>query len=408
MISPVSADILPPKKQTSFGITADDVVCETGMFKVIKEKKGTVACVQAANVSKLVAKGWAKPVDQVKLQELLSKLSIPTGTVNKITVTPIKTDFGKQTPKVSVGSYDYVFEVCASTQTLFSPEVLIRSDSETKRYELVETISPSSCVLSVTMIKASSPDSITATLVSKGDVSNLVSSLQANVDYLTTQLQEAKKSFGKENTDANKQQGIKIADLRKQLNDAKADLYRVYFTLYSPEKSKFTPEKLSFLGNPITGETAQKISASKSLATPDSYDVVFEACAGEKQVRLPVIQISSDKQNITLKLGDKISPNTCQMSFAKIEATDPESITLKPAGNADSSTKVADLEMKIDSLNKELTSEKGIVKVLVHDPNRPQDFNEQLATHVDKITSLREQIISAKAELNRILYLTYQ
>ena len=408
MIAPATADILPPKKQTDFGISADDVVCETGMFKVIKENKGTVACVDAQSVSKLVSKGWAKPVDAAKLQEFLTQIGVSSGMINKIIVTPINTDFGKQSPKVSVGSYDYVFEVCASNRTLFSPEILIRSDSETKRYEMAETVAPNFCILSATVIKAASPDSITATLVSKGDVSQIISSLSEQVDSLSMQLQDAKKSFGKDNTENNKKQGQKIAELRKQLNDAKADLYRIHFALYTPDKSKFTPEKLSFLGTPITGETVTKISTTQSISTPNSYNVVFEACAGEKHVRLPVIQVVSDKQNVDIKLGEKISPNTCLLSFAKVEATDPESISLKPAGNADSSDKVADLELKINTLTKELTAEKEAMKSLIHNPNKPSDFNEVLTSHVEKISSLREQIISAKAELSKILYLTYQ
>lgn len=408
MISPATADILPPKKQMNFGISADDVVCETGMFKVIKESKGNVACVDAQSVSKLVSKGWAKPVDETKLKEFLTQIGISTGTINKIIITPINTDFGKQSPKVSVGSYDYVFEVCASTKTLFSPEVLIRSDSETKRYELAETVAPNFCILSATIIKASSPDSITATLVSKGDVSQILASLSEQVDSLSMQLQDAKKSFGRDNTEDNKKQGQKIAELRKQLNDAKADLYRIHFALYTPDKSKFTPERLSFLGAPITGETVTKVSATKSISTPDFYNVVFEACAGEKHVRLPVIQVASDRQNVDVKLGEKISPNTCLLSFAKVEATDPESISLKPAGNADSSNKAADLELKINSLNQELAAEKEAMKLLIHNPNKPSDFNEKLTSHVEKISSLREQTISAKAELSKILYLTYQ
>ena len=406
--NPAFADIISPKKQTNFGILADDVVCETGMFKVIKEGKGSVACVKTSSVSKLVTYGWAKPVDEGKLNDLISQLSISKGTIKKILVTPINTGFGKLSAKVSAASYDFVFEVCASTQTLVSPEVLIRSESETKNYELVETIAPNTCVTSATIIKAASPDSITAMLVSKGDISQIIISLTEKVDSLKKQLLEAKQSFGKENTDVNKQQGNKIADLRKQLNDAREDLHKLYFTMYTPAKTKLSVEKMSFSGTPIVGETATKISVSKSVATPDTYDVVFEACAGEKQVRIPVVIIESDNQELNVKLGDKIAPNTCQLTSAKIGATNSESITVKVAGNEDSSTKAEQLEAKIANLTKQFTSEKELLKVLVHDPKRPADFNEQLTKQVEKISKLRGDIISAKGELSKILYLTYQ
>jgi len=158
-LSSASADILPPKKQISFGISADDVVCESGMFKIIKDRTNTVSCVNAKHVSKLVSYGWAKSVDKSKLNSLISELNVSTGTINQLIITPISSTFGKETPKVSVGSYDFVFDVCASTQTLVSPSILVRSDSETKHYELPETVFANSCVTSAIVIKASNTKS---------------------------------------------------------------------------------------------------------------------------------------------------------------------------------------------------------------------------------------------------------
>lgn len=408
-VSPVNADVLPPKKQTSLGISGDDVVCESGMFKVIKARTNAVSCVNVKTVSKLVSLGWAKSVDESKLNEAMSNLSIPTGTINQLIITPIFSDFGKQSPKTSVGSYDFIFDVCASTQTIISPTVLIRSDSESKHYEIPETIKQNACVTSAVVIKASNLDSVVATLQSKGDVSKTISSLLEKIDSINLQLKDAKKSFGKENTDNNNSVSTEIIDLRKQLNDAKGDLQRLYFVLYTaPENSKIPLQKLSFLGNPIVGTSATKISVSPSVSSSNSYNVFFEACAGMKQVRLPVIAITSDFESIDVKMGEKIAPNTCQMSSAKITATDPESISIMPAGNADSSNKADDLEVQISDLQKQLTSEKDLLKALIHDSKRPANFNEQLSMHVDKITKLRNDVISAKAELSKILYLTYR
>jgi len=408
IIAPVSADIIPPKKQTSLGISSEDIVCESGLFKVIKIGKNSVACVKPESAPKLVSKGWAQTFDESVLNELTKQLSISSGKINKLIVTPITTDFGKLSPKVSVGSYDYVFEVCASSKPLVSPEILVRSDSETKHFELVETISTNTCVVSGTVIKAANPDSVSATIVSKGDVSKIILSASDRVTSLKQQILDAKQSFGKENTEANKKQGNKIAELRLQLNDAIADLHRMYFLLYTPSKTNFKVEKMSFSGTPIQGETATKISVSQSVSTPNTYDVVFEACAGEKQVRIPVVMITSDMQNVNVKLGDKIAPKTCQLTSAKIGATDPETISIKVAGNADSSNKAADLESKISDLQNQLISEKDTLKNLVHDPKRPANFNEQVTSQVEKISKLRNEIISAKAELSKILYQTYQ
>ena len=407
-VSPASADILPPKKQVSLGISADDVICESGMFKVIKDKTNAISCVHVKNVSKLVSLGWAKPVDKTKLDHALTQQNLVSATINQLIITPISSDFGKQTPKTSVGSYDFVFDVCAS-QPIVSPTVLIRSDSESKHYEIPETIYSNSCVTSAVVIKASNPNSIVASLQSRDDVSKTVLALSEKIDSLRAQLQDAKKLFGKENTDDNNQVSAKIIDLRKQLNDAREDLQRLYFVLYAPpESSKVSLQKLSFLGSPIDGESATKISVSPSISSPNLYDVFFEACAGTKQVRLPVITITSDFESIDVRMGEKIAPDTCQMSSAKITATDPESISVNPAGNNDSSTKADDLEVMISSLQKQLTSEKDLLRDLIHNPKRPANFAEQLSIHVDKITKLRNDVISAKAELSKILYLTYK
>ena len=404
---PASADVVPPKKQASLGISSDDIICETGMFKVIKARDSSVACVKTSSVSKLVSHGWAKSIDEANLNQLVTKLNTSPGKINTLLVTPITTDFGKLSAKTSVSGYDYVFEVCASTQDLVSPEVLVRSDSETKSYELAETITQDTCVPSATVIKAANPDSISAVLVSKGDVSQIILASKARVDSLSQQILEVKQSFGRENTDANKQQGNKIADLRLQLNDAIADLHRMYFMLYTPVKSKMTVEKMSFSGTPIQGETATKISVSPSVSTSGTFDVVFEACAGEKQVRIPIVMIDSDSQKVNVKLGDKIAPNTCQLTSAKIVATDPQSISIKVAGNEDSSNKATELEANVADLQKQLISAKEKLKEMVHNPSRPEGFNEELTSQVDKITKLRNEIISAKAELSKILYMTY-
>ena len=407
MVIPASADIIPPKKQAGLGITSEDIICESGMFKVIKASDNSVACVKTSSVSKLVSHGWAKAVDESNLNNLVAKLNTSPGKINKLLVTPITTEFKKLTPKMSVSGYDYVFEVCASAQDLISPEVLVKSDSETKHYELAETISKNTCVPSATTIKAANPDSISTSLVSKGDVSQIILDAKAKVESLRQQILEVKQSFGKENTEANKKQGNKIADLRLQLNDAIADLHRMYFMLYTPAKSKMTSDKMSFSGTPIQGETATKISVSPSVSSANIYDVVFEACAGEKQVRIPIVMIDSDKEKVNVKLGDKIAPKTCQLTSAKIGATDPQSISIKVAGNAESSNKAMDLETKIADLQNQLISAKEKLKEMVHSTSRPDGFNEQLTSQIDKITKLRDQIISSKAELSKILYLTY-
>ena len=86
-IIPASADLVPPKKQNSLGIAADDIICETGMFKIIKAKDDSVACVKTSSVSKLVSHGWAKAIDESKLNQLETKLNTSSGKINTLLVT---------------------------------------------------------------------------------------------------------------------------------------------------------------------------------------------------------------------------------------------------------------------------------------------------------------------------------
>ena len=400
------ADIIPPKHQQKIGISIEDVVCDSGLFKVIKENTNSVACVQPNNVSKLVSSGWAKKVDEQSLLDAINKKSIKLGTINILDKIPVRANVGKLASGTPITGYDIVFEVCASTP-IYAPDVLIRSDSESKRYELIETVNADSCVLSASTIKAADAKTITVSLMNKGDISEKILSLQNELDSLKNQLAEAKQSFKNPNSPDAQKQGIKIAELRKQVNDKREELYRILFTLHSPQTSKQKLEKLTFSGTVIEGESASVLSVLEATQTPGQYDVVFEACAGPTTVRLPVITMTSDKQSIKIKLGEKISANSCQMTSAKIEADDKSSITVAPAGNESSSNKVAELEQLIGSLQNELIQEKELLKSLIHNSNRAENFAELFDAYVTKITELRNQITNAKAEFNKILYLTY-
>ena len=232
-------------------------------------------------------------------------------------------------------------------------------------------------------------------------------SLQKELDSLKQQLLDAKQSFKNPQSPDAQKQGTKIAELRKQVNDKREELYRLLFTIHSSPTDKQKLEKYTFSGNVIAGESASILSVKESIQTPGLFDAIFEVCAGDTSVRLPIVTITSDKQTIKIKLGDKISANSCQMTSAKIEADDKSSINIVPAGNEASSNKASNLETLIGSLQNELVKEKQRLKSLIHDSKRPENFGELLDAQVTKIIELRNQITNAKAEFNKILYLTY-
>jgi predicted nucleic acid-binding Zn-ribbon protein len=399
------ADIIPPKKQISLGISPDDISCETGMFKIIRDRTDSVSCVKISSVVKLIAKGWAKPVEQKALDVKIKEDVKPLATINILYVEPIKTQYGKITGTAATSGYDFAFEICAGSQKIFVPEVLIKSDSQTQRYEIPDNIAPNSCLLSATFIKASDPNSIKVTLLNKGDISKLLADGEANIATIQSELDNAKKALGDKSA-PDTSQTAKIVDLRKQLNDAKEDLYRLYFTIYANPTEKYDIKKLSFTGETIEGESAKILAVKKSVSAENTYDAVFEACTGEKQIALPIVLVSSDTEATNVKIGNKISPNTCQMTSVKITATNPDSITAKMAGNVESN-KVADLEDQLVKLQKEIVGERDALRKLFHDP-KESNFNEQVEMHTAKIIELRNQISSIKDDYNKILYQTYR
>ena len=399
------ADIIPPKKQTALGISPEDVTCETGTYKVIRDRTNTPACVKISNVIKFVTSGWAKPIDQKTLESQIKQDASSFGTINKLYTEPVKTQYGKVFTGGATSGYSLGFEVCASFLRIYVPDVLIKSDSETQRYEIPQNVEPNTCILSTTFIKASDPNSITVKLLNKGDVSKLLSDGEAKIASLQQELETAKKALG-DKSSPDTSQSSKIIELRKQINNEKEDLYRLYFTIYAEPKEKYNIQKLTFTGAPIVGDSAKIIAVKKSLSAENTFDVVFEACAGEKQINLPVIQVSSDTESTSVKISDKISPNTCQMTSAKITASNPDTVKVDTAGNADSN-KIPDIDNQLIQLQKQLNDERNTIRSLIHETKK-SDYNEQLEIHSAKIIKLREQISLLKEQYNQILYRAFR
>ncbi|MDH3617248.1 MAG: hypothetical protein OEM89_00825 [Nitrosopumilus sp.] len=406
--TPAFADIIPPKKQSALGISNENIVCESGLFKVLRENSNTVACLIPSHVFKLMAKGWAKPVDDSLLDTHIDLEEKSIGTINTISVTPVKPSQGNVKTKASVIAYDYVFEVCAP-QRIYNPTILIQSDSDSKHYQLAETITPDRCILSVSRVMASNMDSIQSTLLNKGEISKVVAELENKIITLKTELTEARSSLGSAPVEGPDKitQGNKIADLRKQINDARAELHRLYFIMYSSSSKTTALEKSSFSGATIQGETATKLSVTKSLLEKNLHIVTFETCAGKSLIKLPVVMVNSDQETKNVKIGTKISPNSCQMTTAKIMAIDPESISVAPVGNINT-IQVEELEETIVNLQENLIEQKELLRSLVHNPERPVDFNSQTDTLAGKIIDLKNQIISRKAEFSKIMLETYR
>ncbi len=409
------ADVTTPKKQLEFGIKKADVFCKADHFKVFKKTDGMPKCVKPETAKKLLANDWIKPYDPKKLETLIqaiqSKSSV--GTVTKVTVLKQSVTPGIAKSDPGVDSYHVIFEACAKGTTIRLPEVIVSSDSETRFVKLVEKINANTCETNAARIKAANPDTISLELVNKGGVTKKITELEAKVKMLTDELNTERATLASRIQQAENPSEFKpdpnrlskIADLRSQLNTAKDELNRYLFAHHIQPKVKSADLVVSksFAGTPLQGIVVNKLSATKQIAVEDGFDVVFEMCAGNQMVRAPSVQITSELETKVVRLADKIAPNSCQVTGAKIKSVSADSITVASGESVQKSATASNLEQKIADLTKELQTAKLALTDLTHKAPRPADFNAQASELTQKIINLRAEINTTKAMLYNFL-----
>ena len=98
-------------------------------------------------------------------------------------------------------SYNFVFEACARKDAMLFPEVMVRSDTEIKLFNLSEVLESRVCQTSSIVIKAADPNSIQGTIITAGDNSRSIGELEAKVESLKDSIAMTKKAL----TDLTKQ-----------------------------------------------------------------------------------------------------------------------------------------------------------------------------------------------------------
>jgi hypothetical protein len=409
------ADVVNPKKQMSMGVGSDEVFCKANLYKVIKKSTGAASCVKPETAKKLIAKGWAKSIDTAKIDQFIKAIKDrkAVGTITKQAVVKQTVTPGIATTSPAVDSYHVVFQVCANESTIRLPEVIVSSDSETRYVKLAERIPANTCEVNAAKIKASNKETIQLQLLNKGGVTAKLTELENKVNDLTEKLNseraklttriglaESKDSFVPE-----EKRLATIADLRTQLNDAKSELNRFLFAHLMVPKIKTGDIKVptSIAGTPLQGIVVNKLSATPQLVEEGGYDVVFEICASDQIVRIPSVLVSSGIESKTVRLADKISPNSCQVSGTKIKAASADAITVTEGDTIKKSLTATNLEQKITDLTKTLQAEKQALKDLTHLNPRPADFDEQASKITIKIIEIRAEITQTKLQLFNFL-----
>ena len=431
--SEVFADVVSPKKQTKIGIDQTDIICKANLVKVYRINADSTDCFKPSTAQRLMDAGIAKEIPKDKLEAKKSfQQNSPIGTVTSLSTVKQFGAEGKLSSNLRVVEYVHVFEVCANDKTIRAPEVLVKSDSEAKTVKLAQKIMADKCYTSSAKIKATDPNSISVSLTNKGAISDKLTELEANIADIQQKLAVLKKSLSvvtkqdtatlsedvkKKTTDTTNE----IIKLRAELNLAKGEINKYLFALYSPPQLKasdFTKQKLTFTGVPIKDTFANIMSITKQVTgTKDQsstsgdlglYNVVFEACTGKYVLRAPEVRVTSDSEEKTIRISERIIANSCQMSATKINAKDTASIIIEITNRGDISVKITDLEKKIDSLIVEQSRHQMELNKLVVQSDKPTDYEKQVSELSAKIIQLRNEIRDAKFQLYGMMYDVYK
>ncbi|WP_428323989.1 hypothetical protein [Nitrosopumilus sp.] len=406
------ADVISPRLQAQLNFTPDQVVCNEGLVKLIKKTTGDASCVKPNTAERLAELGWSNPLSENKVEEISAKKlkkGEPAGTIKTIATLKQSTKIIKGTMTTGITGYAYVFDACADSKAVRTPEIFVESDSETKSVKLGSMLKANSCYTSSVIVKAADPASISATLLNKGGISEKISSLESQITNLKERITAAKQKIPLDG-EPNPENLSSITSLKKDLKSLQDQLRRYLMVLYVPP-SKTTDIVIpkSTTGKPLEGMSVNLVSVTESVAKLEStnpdfkrYNVVFEACTGKEPVRLPIITIVSDSTSTTVKLIDRIVPDSCQVGVAKINALDPASITPKIDTNSQVSDVIANVEKQIDELQTKLSAEKKSLNTLTS--KKLDAAGEEQATEiVQNIEKLRLDLLENRAKLYGLL-----
>lgn len=409
------ADVISPRQQIKLNFSADQIICSEGLVKVFKKSSDYPSCVTPSTAEKLTEIGWAKTLSSEKLEEIRTmKLAKgePVGTINKLAVLKQLSKSTTAGISSSIVGYAFVFDACAKSTEIRTPEIIATSDSETRSVKLGSMLKPNSCYTTSVQIKAANPNSITATMVDKGGVSDRIMTLENKIAELKNKITLAKQKIPVSSEEKPDSENLSsIVTMKKELQSFQDDLRRYLMVLYVPSNLKVSkidiPKTLT--GKPLEGLTTDLISVTESVAKSESgtpelkrYNVVFEACSGKDTVRLPIITVNSDSESVDVKFIDRIIPNSCQVGITRINAMDSESIVTAISGNSGVSTQIADLEKQISDLETQLGSERTALNKLVSKQLGPDE--EKLASEItQKISKLRADLLETRAKLYGLL-----
>ncbi|MBT8252085.1 MAG: hypothetical protein KJO99_04555, partial [Nitrosopumilus sp.] len=210
----------------------------------------------------------------------------------------------------------------------------------------------------------------------------------------------------------------KINDIRNELKNVRYELqkYLLFLNLSSTDNPSPISKGKSITGMTMDGVVSEIISVNEALIQPEikpensiAYNVVFEICASDTPLRIPVAELVSDVSSKTVQMAERIVPNSCQVSTGKITAENPNSISIILAGQIQSSVDIVTLENKINSLKDQMKVEQDkLNSVLTSSSISKEERDVIISESTLKITELRKELLLTKAELHSNILQVYR
>ena len=405
------ADVINPRQQMKLDFTPEQVICSEGLVKITKSVSGQVSCVKPSSAEKLSERGWAKSLSAEKIEEIETKKlkkGESAGIIKKIATLKQLSQKATAGISTSISGYVYVFETCSDSKIIRAPEIYVTSDSDAKSVKLASALNPDACYTSSVFIKAADPNSISATLSNRGEISKKILSLETQIADLKSKITAAKQKIPTTDDQAPNPENISnIATMKKELKGLQDQLRRYLMVLYVPPNVKATKIDIpkTTTGKPLDGLSTNLISVTESVAKVESengdlkrFNVVFEACSGKETIRLPIINVVSDSDSVDVKLINRIIPESCQVGITRINAVDSDSIITQITGNSEISKVVQTLENEIDSFESTLSEKRSALGNLVS-KKLDSDGQTQAEKLASEISDLRADLLESRAKL---------
>ena len=145
-------------------------------------------------------------------------------------------------PKQKTRTFSYIFEVCAGSNDILNPEVVVTSDSESKKIKLSHDLKANMCQVSVSKVKSSSKDTISAVVIDRGGMTKIVKGFESQITQVKEKMKVEKsnlKTIVNENpqpADVDKKISeitAKIVNLRMELNSVRDNYFKTLYLLYN-------------------------------------------------------------------------------------------------------------------------------------------------------------------------------